>query len=77
MKLPRRSFLRLAAGAAAFPAISTVGQTPTLTGALNGSGGDGWGTPVAGLGMVWIAHVPMIWSPMTIAGVPISVQLDQ
>jgi hypothetical protein len=46
--------------AAALPAISTVGQTPTVTGALNGSGGDGCGTPVAGLGMMWIGHVPMI-----------------
>src|ERR1700674_211976 len=46
--------------AAALPAISTVGQTPKVTGALNGSGGDGCGTPVAGLGMMWIGHVPMI-----------------
>ena len=33
---------------------------------LNGSGGDGCGIPVAGLGMMWIGHCPVIWSPITI-----------
>jgi hypothetical protein len=46
--------------AAALPAINTVAQTPAVTGALNGSGGDGWGAPVAGFGIMWIAQVPMI-----------------
>ena len=40
-------------------ADDTVGHTPMVTGALNGSGGEGCGTPVAGLGMMWIG-IPMI-----------------
>lgn len=46
--------------AAGLPAISTVGHTPIVIGALNGSGGDGCGIPVAGLGMMWIGHCPVI-----------------
>lgn len=38
--------------AAGFPWIITVGQTPTVIGALKGSGGEGCGIPVAGLGMM-------------------------
>src|SRR5215472_1889527 len=36
---------------AGVPLISTVGHTPTVIGAANGSGGAGCGTPVAGFGI--------------------------
>jgi hypothetical protein len=57
--------------AAGLPPISTLATVLAVTGALNGIGGPGWGTPDAGLGIWWIAHIPVIRSPITIAGAPI------
>jgi hypothetical protein len=56
---------------AGLPAIWTVATVPIVTGAENGIGGPGCGTPLAGFGIWWIAHWPVILSPMTIAGAPI------
>src|ERR1700683_1008350 len=50
----------LPATAAGLPSMSTVATTPTVIGALKGRGGDGCGMPVAGLGMMWIGHWPVI-----------------
>jgi hypothetical protein len=52
--------------------MSTVGQVPVVTGAENGIGGPGCGTPLAGLGIWWIAHVALMRSPSTAAGVPMT-----
>jgi len=59
--------------AAGLPPIITVATVPVVIGALNGNGGPGWGAPVAGFGIWWIAHWPVTLSPMTIAGAPTSV----
>src|SRR5207302_11369850 len=45
--------------AAALPPISTVPTSPCSSGAENGTGGDGWGAPVAGLGIMWLGHCPV------------------
>src|SRR5690348_3521271 len=57
--------------AAGLPPISTVGTVPTVSGAENGSGGDGAGAPRAA-GIWWIGHMPVMRSPVTMTGVPIS-----
>src|SRR5262245_55846165 len=58
--------------AAGLPPISTLVARLCVSGAENGSGpGVGCGAPVAGLGIWWIAQLPLILSPSTAAGVPI------
>jgi hypothetical protein len=52
--------------AAALPPIVTFGARPVVSGAANGIGGDGWGAPVAGFGIMCIAQVAWTWSPWTI-----------
>ncbi len=59
--------------AAGLPPMRTLATVPIVNGAANGIGGPGCGAPVAGFGIMWIAHVPVILSPMTIAGEPIRV----
>jgi hypothetical protein len=56
--------------AAALPPMSTFVSSPCDSGAENGTGGDGCGAPLAGLGIWWMAHVPVMRSFMTMAGVP-------
>ena len=55
---------------AGFPSISTVATVPIVSGAENGIGGAGDGAPRAA-GIRWIGQMPVIWSPITIAGAPI------
>src|SRR5262245_64809335 len=57
--------------AAGLPPISTVACVPIVIGALNGIGGPGCGTPLAGFGIWWIAQGPVMRSPMTMTGAPI------
>ncbi len=56
--------------AAGLPPIITVATVPVVIGALNGIGGPGWGAPLVGFGIWWIAHEPVTLSPMTIAAAP-------
>ena len=61
--------------AAGLPPIITVGTVPIVIGALNGIGGPGWGTPLAGFGIWWMAQLPVSLATITIAGSPMSVWL--
>ena len=42
MKIPRREFLHLAAGAAALPTMPRIAIAPSLSDASDHSGGAGW-----------------------------------
>ena len=64
--------------AAGLPPMSTVEHRPSVSGAVNGIGGPGCGLPT-GPGIWCSGHMPVILSPMTMAGAGIavaSVQLD-
>lgn len=56
--------------AAGLPPIITFETRPETSGALKGIGGPGWGAPDAGLGIWWMAQVPVMRSFMTMAGDP-------
>src|SRR5262245_62288115 len=56
--------------AAGLPLIRVLVASPLSSGAAKGSGGAGCGAPVAGLGIWWSGQVPVTWSPITAAGVP-------
>src|SRR6266511_6093605 len=58
--------------AAGLPPIRVLVASATVSGAENGSGGAATGEPV-GPGTRWTVHLPLMRSPITAAGVPISV----